>query len=210
MHEPFDHMIEKARQVGERSHCEKSKRGVVIHTRVGRLVGCGKNGMPEPFLCDGTDECKSVCRYRCVHAEARALAAARMSKHADYHDVYELDLVHVKVVDGEIVASGPPSCLPCAREILDANLHGVWLFEESPAVWCNHRSPTGEICSSVDADGEKCGMWTRTGKHTTGEWKFYPSEEFYVRTLQNQSTGIFVFGIPIPSKKIDYDKEPPR
>jgi len=40
------------------------------------------------------------------------------------------DLVHVKVVNGSLVSSGPPSCAACSLTILDAGIRAVWLFHE--------------------------------------------------------------------------------
>ncbi len=40
-----------------------------------------------------------------------------------------LDMIHAKVVDGELVPSGGPSCWQCSKAILaDGRIGGVWLF----------------------------------------------------------------------------------
>ena len=128
---PPAEMIERARLAALRSPCAKSRRGVVVYDPGAvRLLGRGWNGQPEPFGCSGDDACRAACGKLCVHAESRALATARLSTHADKHDLHNTHLLHVKVVDELVVAGGPPSCWQCSREILDADLGGVWLFEE--------------------------------------------------------------------------------
>ena len=123
--------------------CHKSQRGVVLFnpeleqerlTAGGFLdnyakryiaVASGRNGPPHPFTCDGGSlKCRQRCNSYCVHAEERAIRAALGND-----DVHDLELVHVKVVGGQVVDGGPPSCWQCSRTILDVNLRGVWLYE---------------------------------------------------------------------------------
>lgn len=110
--------------IGTSSPCEKSKRGVVIW-RPGdseSFMG-GYNHPPSPFKCDGSEACRASCGKVCVHAEAHALLGAKKS-------VRGMDMLHVKVVDGEAVASGPPSCWQCSRLMLEAGVAGMWLLHE--------------------------------------------------------------------------------
>lgn len=157
---PPDYVVEAARKAALKSPCQKSKRGVVLFdpgqhdtavhimemyssptgahlTRAGfseagyeirdRMViaGSGFNGPPPGFLCDGSQECRADCSKFCLHAEHRAISAAGI-----LDDVHDLELVHVKVVDGQVIEGGPPSCWQCSREIVDVGLKGVWLFEQ--------------------------------------------------------------------------------
>ena len=90
-----------------------------------RLVSTGHNSQPAPFACTGTSQCKQACAKLCEHAEAMALRKLK----PDYHS--SLHMVHIKIVDGEPVASGPPSCWQCSRLILaDGRVDGVWLLHE--------------------------------------------------------------------------------
>lgn len=113
-------------QAALKSTCAKSKRGVVIFSGDGgpdydgALVGRGWNGPPHPFQCGKTDVCRAVCNKVAVHAEEMALLQAGSLA------VYS-SLVHIKVVDGEAVPSGSPSCWQCSRAILQAGIHMVWL-----------------------------------------------------------------------------------
>lgn len=123
--------------------CHKSQRGVVLYNperererltagetlatvnREWIAVASGRNGPPHPFVCaSGSLECRARCNKYCVHAEDRAIRAALGAD-----DVHDLELVHVKVLDGQVVDGGPPSCWQCSRTILDVNLRGVWLYE---------------------------------------------------------------------------------
>jgi len=116
------HAVDKAR----RSPCAKSRRGVVIfNTFNNQIVGVGNNHPPGPMACDGSEECRTDCRVRCVHAEAAALREAKLGT-----DGHRFDLLHVKVNnEGTLVSGGGPSCALCSKEILDSRIKGVWLFE---------------------------------------------------------------------------------
>jgi hypothetical protein len=41
----------------------------------------------------------------------------------------DCELVHVKVVDGLVVAGGGPSCWQCSRLALEVAVAAVWLYE---------------------------------------------------------------------------------
>lgn len=123
------------------SPCAKSKRGVVVYRVAHRsmfgvpmaelMVGSGHNGPPPGVTCDGSDACRASCRHRCEHAESRALLWAMTKLDAlTMTDFHSCDLVHVKVgTEGDVVAGGGPSCVPCAVRILDVGIGGVWLYE---------------------------------------------------------------------------------
>lgn len=116
--------LEVARAVdwAKMSPCAKSKRGVVILQVDGTVAGCGFNHPPDGLRCTGDDACRAACGKICVHAEMMALRNAGAS-------AGPLELVHVKVVDGELVPGGGPSCSPCARDLLDdGRVVAVWLF----------------------------------------------------------------------------------
>jgi deoxycytidylate deaminase len=60
-----------------------------------------------------------------VHAEERAILAALA-------DGIQLgpgwELLHVRVVNGKAVPSGPPSCVKCSRLILESGISTMWLL----------------------------------------------------------------------------------
>jgi deoxycytidylate deaminase len=98
----------------------RSKRGVVIF-RDGNVVSHGHNFKPEGFACDGSEVCKATCRAEAVHAEQDALMAADWGARG-------AELLHVKSVDGALVASGGPSCVQCSKLILACGVAGIWLY----------------------------------------------------------------------------------
>jgi len=135
---PPEYAIDTARRAALESPCQKSKRGVALFNRETAdlivrnggmyrtmIAGTGFNGPPPGFICDGSEACRADCGKFCVHAEVRGIRAAGI-----LDDVGDLELVHVKVVGGLVVDSGPPSCWQCSREVLDVGLRGVWLFEQ--------------------------------------------------------------------------------
>jgi ADP-ribose pyrophosphatase YjhB (NUDIX family)/deoxycytidylate deaminase len=114
--------IERAVSMACLSPCSKSKRGVVVLRANGTIVGSGFNHPPGGRACAGTDACRADCGKLCVHAEMSALRDAGSA-------AGPLEVVHVKVVDGRLVAGGGPSCSPCARDLLDdGRVVAVWLF----------------------------------------------------------------------------------
>ncbi len=119
-------MLDHAVGIGQRSPCEKSKRGVVIFGP-GAVVATGWNHPPQGFSCDGSAQCRTHCASRCVHAEQHALLKLGREPHWSYH--HPLQLLHVKVVDGNAVPSGMPSCSQCSKLIADDDRIGVvWLL----------------------------------------------------------------------------------
>lgn len=118
------------------SPCFKSKRGVVLFSREltdssvsqgvdpgsWTIVSEGFNGPPHGFICQENDRCKEACARVCLHAEERAIRAGSLG-----NDDHDLELVHVKTVDGRLVATGGPSCWQCSRVVADSGIYGVWL-----------------------------------------------------------------------------------
>ncbi len=184
MTEPPEYVIEAARLAAMQSPCAKSKRGVVLfnperHDEGVRAHGYGQvtnnellafqasrvmvasayNGPPAPYECKNTMVCRGHCADVCLHAEQRAILSA-----VGCDDVGDLELVHVKVVEGRIVAGGGPSCLQCSKLVQEVRLRGVWLFEE--------RYPGyGTIAPFNDG--------------TPPQWRFYSARAFHEATLAN-------------------------
>ena len=130
MTQPPQHIIDFAILQSTFSPCQ-SKRGVVIFDAAGHPIAWGYNFKPRGFDCDGTDACKATCRVEAIHAEQMALVnAGRRSNRAE--------LIHVKSVDGQLVSSGPPSCVECSKLMLAAGIAVVWLYHGSE--WCRYET----------------------------------------------------------------------
>jgi deoxycytidylate deaminase len=166
--EPPPNAVEEAVFTAKRSPCAKSKRGVAVYARSGsEVVGAGFNGPPLTTPCAGTDACRQSCSKVCVHAEIRALRQAHAVAHRSRHSMAYFDAVHVKVVDGALVAGGGPSCWQCSREVLDVGLGGFWLYQEPPA-----ECPEPDCIGGPDCQ-------TPTGP----TWRYYTAAEFHAATL---------------------------
>lgn len=122
--ETVERLLPQAAAAAVRSPCAKSQRGVLIFRCDGSIVATGHNAQPPPFTCDGSEACRAGCGKLCVHAEVAALRGIGLARPADLH------LLHVKVVHGVAVPSGPPSCWQCSREILATGIAAVWLLHE--------------------------------------------------------------------------------
>lgn len=125
---PNQSYITAAVEAARQSPCAKSKRGVVIWRHWERFgitttLATAFNAPPRPFTCTGSTTCRGVCNKVAVHAEERAIL--RVGTNAA-----GAELLHIKVRDGEPVASGGPSCWQCSRMILEAGIAGVWLLHE--------------------------------------------------------------------------------
>lgn len=118
--------LDVAVQAGGMSPCAKSKRGVVIWTRVGGVYARGWNHPPEGFRCHGDDACRAACGKVAIHAEMDALINA----HRVGIPVGGKEMLHIKVVNGKAVPSGPPSCVHCSKHLIHAGLSGMWLLHE--------------------------------------------------------------------------------
>jgi deoxycytidylate deaminase len=119
-------LLPQAATVAAQSPCAKSQRGVLVFHSNGDIVGRGFNAQPKPFACDGSDACRASCAKLCEHAEQAALRNTGRI----HPQVAVLHMLHVKVVHGEAVPSGPPSCWQCSRAILAAGISTVWLLHE--------------------------------------------------------------------------------
>ena len=118
--------LKHATAAGRLSPCAKSKRGVVIWTRQGGLYADGWNHPPEGFQCHGDDACRAACGKVSIHAEMDAILKAGRRGIG----IMGKDMLHVKVVDGKAVPSGPPSCVYCSKHLILAGLAGMWLLHE--------------------------------------------------------------------------------
>jgi hypothetical protein len=105
-----------------------------------------------------------------VHAEVQAV------RHA-WHEFaleYGAELVHVKIdSDGKLEAGGGPSCWQCSREILDAGIAAVWLYERVAPM------PGPDI---YNISTERCEIWHR-----------YTAEEFHRVTCANAKGGTIYY-----------------
>ena len=117
--------VDEAVRVAMESPC-RSKRGVVISSQDGRLISSGFNHQPYPFICDGSDRCKSACRKTAVHAEQSAILRAR-------EPLKNAWMLHVKAKHGKPCASMMPSCLECSKLILSSGIDWMYLLHDPEA-----------------------------------------------------------------------------
>lgn len=115
---PFNVILDAVR-ASKLSPC-RSKRGAVVF-RGDTVFTSGCNHQVPPLTCDGSDACKATCRQTAVHAEQVALNGTGAH-------VRGCDLLHVKTVDGQLVPSGPPSCVQCSKLAALSGIAGVWLY----------------------------------------------------------------------------------
>lgn len=171
---PPEHAVEAARQYAIHSPCSKSKRGAVAIFN-GKVIGGGFNGKPAgtgilpgyavQVPCPGDDACRANCGKMCVHAEIRAIRntlrnnVGLLDRELLLGGMTGITILHVKVVDGKVVAGGPPSCLPCATEMLDAGIGYMWLFQGL------------DLQGNPRTDGDR--------------WVFYTMYSFYQETVRN-------------------------
>jgi len=198
---PPDYVIVEAVMKGAMSPCAKSKRGAVAYN-VGEaakhtlrplravIVASDYNGPPQPMTCDGSATCQRDCGKICQHAESRVIGTAL----ADMRYEPEcLNIVHAKVVNGRLVAGGPPSCASCSGLVLEQGIGGVWLFEgvrsfERPCIHCGHTH--AYTTDEDDADNcPKCDSElhpiSKVIYSDPGTWRFYTGEDFHRTTLKN-------------------------
>jgi deoxycytidylate deaminase len=102
-----------------KSPCQ-SKRGVAIWSSVG-LISTGYNDLVAPFSCTSDASCKAACSRDAVHAEQLALLRAHRA-------LDDAEMLHVKTVAGNLVASGEPSCVQCSKLIAASGLRAMWLY----------------------------------------------------------------------------------
>jgi deoxycytidylate deaminase len=167
--QPPESVVVAAVAAARASPCVKSKRGAVVFLPGARgywngktdlVISNGYNGPPAGVRCDGSDLCRASCRYRCEHAESRAVMQALLVEREESEIGVALrhhEIVHVKIgADGDLVGGGPPSCTPCAVRILDVGLGAVWLYETSPEEWCPHLDMLRIRCPLCQ--GEACDL----------------------------------------------------
>jgi len=154
---PAKKIIQAAVDAANSSPCAKSKRGVVSFYKEGNasiILSVGYNRAPDNS-CDGSEECRRDCNKRCTHAETVAILDT-----INTNEGYPItaQLLHVKTVDGLLVAGGPPSCWQCSKLALEAGFSKFWLYEETET------SPYGEWkCYSIrdfnDITMKNCGIY---------------------------------------------------
>ena len=159
--------VDRAIQIANFSPCAKSKRGVVIWSD-SRIIGAGFNSLPVPASCDGSATCRTSCSARCIHAEERALVHAMRSGYT----LRGAEMLHVKTVDGKLVAGGGPSCSSCARSVLEAGIAGFWLYEERPA------DIVEVALSAIEPPIPRLELMPREAR-----WVRYPIDEFHRLTM---------------------------
>lgn len=193
---PPDKAVEHALDAARQSPCAKSKRGVSAYifdtARDGRLFSKAFFNGPAAGFCDASDFCKASCSKRCVHAEMRAVRSLTCPE--------LFCLVHVKVDEnGKLLAGHGPSCWQCSREILDAKIEGVWLYEQTPSNWCPHEDVVVTAC--LLCQGEACQLCPPSApfcehdvldRHgdlplVPARWRYYPAAEFHRRSLETCS-----------------------
>lgn len=176
-------VVTEAVSMARLSDC-RSKRGVVVLNSKGRIVSSGWNRPPRQFQCDGSAECKAVCRETAIHAEQDAILSA------DAGQLFDGSLLHVKafMVDGEWVAgsSGDPSCLQCSKLIVRAGIRNVYLLH-----WPHHSYRGEYVC---DIPGWRVENSTKGTLHLVR----YNSDDFH--RISAESKGLYVHNFTILAK----------
>lgn len=140
---PFQEAVAAAITAARSSTCDKDKHGAAVwHHNYGRLTAA-PNGPPAPFICDGSDACRAACGKLAVHAEERAMLA--YLRVAGGLAVRDMQVMHIRVVDGEPAPSGPPSCITCSRTMLEAMISWVWLWH--PEGWVGYDAVSFHVLS---------------------------------------------------------------
>jgi deoxycytidylate deaminase len=117
--------IDDAVYLAMQSPC-RSKRGVVISSHDGIVIGSGFNHQPFPFECDGSEACNRNCGKTAIHAEQAAILTARES-------VKDGWMLHVKAKQGKPCSSMAPSCLECSKLILESGIAWMHLLHDPVA-----------------------------------------------------------------------------
>lgn len=188
--QPPPWVLEAARVEAMKSPCQKSKRGAAIYSidecddilegrdvsraaflgipykadryKSQSIVDVAHNAPPNGWGCSGSEACRRNCGKLCRHAEERAILAAGILTRCE-----NLAMVHVKVVDGVVVAGGPPSCWQCSRLIADCGIRGIWLYEK--------RFEAAEDMHPA-----------AVGRELEPAWKFYDARVFHTLTLAHE------------------------
>jgi deoxycytidylate deaminase len=121
--------IRDAMWAAKHSACAKDQRGAAVwHPEYGVIVN-GHNGPPDPFTCDGSEACRAACGKLAVHAEMRAVL--KYQRTVKLGPPVGMHVLHIRTVDGKPVTSGPPSCISCSRDMLEAGVAVVWLWHDT-------------------------------------------------------------------------------
>lgn len=130
--------IDAAVTAARTSPCAKDQRGAAVwHHDYPHRLAAAPNGPPSPFFCDGSPACRAGCGKLAVHAEMRALGRyLRQCGAGNGFGMRGMSVLHIRVVDGIAVPSGPPSCVACSRDMLEAGVASVWLWHETG--WCEY------------------------------------------------------------------------
>lgn len=126
---PSPELLKVALAAGRTSPCAKSQRGVA--SRYPARPGEVYSGWNYPAIgrCDGSEACRRDCGKICIHAEQAVLLMA---------SGFGAEMLHVKVVNGQGVPGGPPSCAECSKAILAAGVEWMWLWEEARGGWVRY------------------------------------------------------------------------
>ena len=109
-----------------KSPCQ-SKRGVVMWSRKLGIISTGFNAPPKISDCDGSDLCKSRCSKTAIHAEQMAI----LNVGSSFVDTDDIEMLHVKTVNGKPVFSDRPSCYECSKLILGCKfIKYMWLYRK--------------------------------------------------------------------------------
>lgn len=144
----------------------RSKRGVVICSKDGILIGSGFNNQPYPFYCDGSEACNKNCGKTAIHAEQAALLSAREC-------VLGAWMLHVKAKQGKPCASMAPSCLECSKLILASGIAWMHLLHD----------PIAQMLPSAEVVGEIEG-WRSDGTLGPLEIRRYSAAHFHWLTAE--------------------------
>lgn len=126
MSQPNIEVIKEAVFAADSSPC-RSQRGAAIWDCQG-FIAAGFNYKPTGFPCDHSDACKASCRFDAIHAEQCAIMGALRSQPGR---LVGASMLHVKVVNGMLVPSGPPSCVKCSTMIVASGIGFMWLYHET-------------------------------------------------------------------------------
>lgn len=157
--------IDEACEQASKSPC-RSKRGVVISSADGILIGAGHNHQPFPFECDGSEECNRTCGKTAIHAEQSAILTAREPLAGAW-------MLHVKAKQGKPCASMAPSCLECSKLILASGIAWMHLLHD----------PMAQMLPGAEVVGETEGF-TSDGSLGTLQIRRYSAAHFHWLTAE--------------------------
>lgn len=180
--------LESAVELGGQSPCAKSKRAVVViwlgpDGQTPMEIGYGYNRPPYGIGCDGSPACRASCGARCLHAEGIALAVFQMSKTSAV-DPADCELVHVKIDEyGQVTAGKGPCCVPCAIQVLDAGIGGVWLYQTAASIAqmvIRHRE---NLPAHVEQAARRVGPFAGVLEPSAPLWLRYEGRDFHRITM---------------------------